>query len=98
MIPIIVASLVRNLVNARLSEQLSAHAMTDALTGRLVRRALHEQVPGFVEHARRAERGVALSMLDLDHFKRINDTHGLVADAVLRTRPRFCLANSAPTR
>lgn len=84
-IPIIIASLVLNLVNARLSEQLSARAMSDELTGLLVRRALHELVPGFVEQAWRSERNVAVLMLDLDHFKRINDTHGhLGGDAVLR--------------
>lgn len=85
MLPIIIASLVLNLVNSRLSEQLSARAMTDELTGLLARRALHELVPDFIEQAWRSQRSVALLMLDLDHFKRINDTHGhLGGDAVLQ--------------
>ena len=84
-LPIIIASLVLNLVNSRLSEQLSARAMTDELTGLLARRALHELVPDFIEQALRSKRSVALLMLDLDHFKHVNDTHGhLGGDAVLR--------------
>ena len=67
--------------NARL-EQL---AHTDALTQLLNRRALTERITAEMERALRYDSSMALLMIDLDHFKRINDTYGhLVGDDVLR--------------
>ncbi|MBV9880353.1 MAG: diguanylate cyclase [Gemmatirosa sp.] len=67
--------------NARL-EQL---ATTDPLTAVLNRRALTERLTREMERALRTDSAVALLMIDIDHFKRVNDTHGhLVGDAVLR--------------
>ncbi len=67
--------------NARL-EQL---AQTDALTQLLNRRALTERITAEMERALRYDSSMALLMIDLDHFKRINDTFGhLVGDDVLR--------------
>jgi two-component system cell cycle response regulator len=66
-------------------ERLEFLAATDALTGCLNRRALLEAVAHEVDRARRYNLVLALLMVDLDHFKRINDTLGhLVGDTVLR--------------
>lgn len=68
----------------RLERQLEQRATTDALTGLSNRRHFFERTE--VELARRARSGVALAvlMLDVDHFKRINDCWGHdVGDRVL---------------
>ncbi len=67
--------------NARL-EQL---AQTDPLTQLLNRRALTERISAEMERALRYDSTLALLMIDLDHFKKVNDNYGhLVGDDVLR--------------
>jgi diguanylate cyclase (GGDEF)-like protein len=57
----------------------------DPLTGLYNRRFLVEQAPRLWRQARRDGTRVAALVLDLDHFKRLNDTHGHAAgDAVLQ--------------
>ena len=57
----------------------------DPLTGCLNRRAILEQLSEEMALAQRENRIIGVSMLDIDHFKRINDSHGHAAgDAVLR--------------
>jgi len=71
----------REEADARLREQAS----TDALTGLLNRHGWDERAPAMFAQAHRYGTSLALIMLDLDHFKRINDTQGHeVGDQVLR--------------
>ena len=61
-------------------------AIRDPLTGFYNRRALTDNGGALVANALRRNKAVALLMLDLDHFKNINDVHGhAVGDALLKT-------------
>lgn len=60
----------------RLIGELRTMAETDALTGLLNRRAFTTKATALLKDKRRAPPCVALVMLDIDYFKRINDTYG----------------------
>jgi GGDEF domain-containing protein/HAMP domain-containing protein len=79
-----VAARTRELEDA--NRELARLATTDALTGLLNRRRMQEILVETVEHHRRKERRLSVVMIDLDYFKRFNDTHGhLKGDELLRT-------------
>ena len=64
------------------AQQLAAR---DPLTGFLNRRSLPEEGAAMFERAKRRRKAMALMMLDLDHFKSVNDMHGhAVGDGLLR--------------
>src|SRR5262249_55281976 len=64
----------------------------DALTGLLTRRTFLERLTSMLSEARRHNWPVTIAMIDLDHFKSINDTHGhLSGDAVLAGFGRLIL-------
>jgi len=66
---------------------------TDALTGLFNRRCLDAELPRFMERAERTSQGLGLVMLDLDHFKEVNDVHGHGAgDDMLRHVSRMITA------
>ncbi len=70
----------------RVLADLYQAAMRDALTGAFTRRYLHERLRAELSYAARHHTPVALLMLDLDHFKRVNDCYGHQAgDMVLRS-------------
>lgn len=84
-IPIIIAALTLNVINARMAARLRSTALTDELTGALSRRALRELAPAAIARERAKGRRIATLMVDIDHFKTVNDRHGhLGGDAVLR--------------
>ena len=66
-------------------EDLREQAITDSLTGLLNRRYLREFLPRELTRARRNHATLAMVMIDLDYFKRVNDVFGHGAgDLVLR--------------
>lgn len=68
----------------RADEETARLATTDPLTGVFNRRTFIELAEQELARARRSTVPLALMMLDLDHFKRVNDTYGhLVGDQVL---------------
>jgi diguanylate cyclase (GGDEF)-like protein len=73
------------LERTKLLEHLRAAVRTDDLTGLLKRSAWEEELEREVSRARREQRSLCVLMLDLDHFKRLNDTRGHSAgDELLR--------------
>ncbi len=69
----------------RLQEQFRAQSRTDPLTGCLNRRGIIERLVAELAFAGRDRRPLGVAVLDLDHFKSVNDTYGHAAgDAVLQ--------------
>ena len=71
---------------AELVGQLAELARVDSLTGVANRRAWDDELARGLERARRTGKPCAVALIDLDHFKRFNDTHGHQrGDALLHT-------------
>ncbi len=71
--------------NARLYETLQRLAVTDPLTKLFRRNHFEEQLEQELGRCRRYGRPLSLMMLDIDYFKRVNDTYGHpVGDTVLQ--------------
>ncbi len=62
--------------NCRLFEEVQNQARTDGMTGLLNYRSFHELLQNELHRSSRYNRPLGLIMLDVDHFKRINDTLG----------------------
>jgi diguanylate cyclase (GGDEF)-like protein len=76
--------------NVGLHETVERQAVTDELTGLFNRRRFDEVIATEVERAKRFGQQLGLVMLDLDDFKRVNDTHGhQQGDVVLREVARI---------
>ncbi len=65
--------------------RMSDLAMVDELTGLKNRRSFFDDIEPVIAGSRRRGKPVAIALLDLDHFKDVNDTHGhQIGDDVLR--------------
>jgi diguanylate cyclase (GGDEF)-like protein/PAS domain S-box-containing protein len=74
------------LANVKLHETLRAQAVRDGLTGLFNRRHMEQALEREILRAARSSRSVGVIMLDLDHMKTFNDSHGHEAgDQLLRT-------------
>ncbi|GAB7193515.1 hypothetical protein NUM3379_42250 [Kineococcus sp. NUM-3379] len=79
---------------AALVTRLRAAADTDGLTGLVNRRAFDEALAGEFAQAAREHTEFSVALVDLDHFKRLNDTHGhLAGDDALRAVGRVLRGN-----
>lgn len=68
----------------RLEAELARNAITDHLTGAFNRKRFDEEIEKALARRRRSGISTALVLLDIDHFKPVNDTHGHdVGDKVL---------------
>lgn len=75
-----------------LHEMLQAQALRDPLTGLYNRRYLGDFFSRELARARRENMPIAVALIDLDHFKRLNDTHGHMAgDDALKAVAKFFL-------
>ena len=79
----------RTLQLQQANAELEHQARSDPLTGLLNRRGFDFQLDFAMALARRSGRPLSVLVIDVDHFKRINDQHGHdMGDAVLRTLAR----------
>ena len=83
---------------SQLSRQLEQEARTDPMTGLSNRRYWTEWLTREFERARRYGHPVSCSLVDLDHFKKVNDAYGHdVGDAVLIELTRLMRRNVRPS-
>jgi diguanylate cyclase (GGDEF)-like protein/PAS domain S-box-containing protein len=79
-----------SVANIRLREALRTQSIKDALTGLYNRRYLEEMLDREIRRAVRASQPLGILMIDIDHFKKFNDTYGHDAgDTVLREAASF---------
>jgi diguanylate cyclase (GGDEF)-like protein len=84
--------MVHQLDESRHQQEIASR--TDALTGVNNRRHFSELLEAEIERCRRYGSTLSVMMLDLDHFKHVNDTHGHAAgDEALRTFARTLLCS-----
>jgi diguanylate cyclase (GGDEF)-like protein/PAS domain S-box-containing protein len=84
-----------SLANLRLRETLHNQSIRDPLTGLFNRRYLEASIARELQRAGRKQRPVGIIMMDVDHFKKFNDTFGHQAgDGLLREMGAFLLKHT----
>jgi len=83
------------ITNLRLQAQLQQQSIRDPLTGLYNRRYLDESLPREEQRTRRTNSSLGIIMLDLDHFKQINDCYGhAMGDEILQQLGRLLLRHT----
>lgn len=90
-----IINLQKQLIDAR--EHMRYQATYDKLTGIFNRAAIFEFLSKELSRAKRAKTSLGVVLLDLDHFKKINDTYGhLAGDEVLKTASQLIQSSIRP--
>ncbi|TDR44999.1 diguanylate cyclase (GGDEF)-like protein [Tahibacter aquaticus] len=84
-----------SLANLRLQDSLRTQSIRDPLTGLFNRRYLEASLPRELQRAERRQSDLSVLMLDIDHFKRFNDTQGHDAGDALLAQVGVVLAQVA---
>lgn len=85
------------LSNIALRDKLRTQALRDPLTGLYNRRYMDDVLQRYANLAERNNRPLSLIMLDLDHFKKLNDEHGhALGDAILTDISTIAMSTIRP--
>ncbi len=80
--------------NAQLFDKVQSMAITDPLTGLSNRRKFYENASLEFDKSRRYDRPLSVIMMDIDHFKKVNDSYGhAVGDQVLQGLAQLVKSN-----
>ncbi len=83
-----------SLANLRLRETLQVQSIRDPLTGLYNRRYMEQALELEIRRASRYQRQVGMMMIDIDHFKELNDRHGHKAgDQLLEAFSKYLIEN-----
>ncbi len=94
LVEVFAAAVKSSLSNLQLRTSLHEQATHDVLTRLFNRRYLDETLPRELHRAQRAKEPLSVAMIDVDHFKKLNDTFGHDAgDVVLETLGRLLRDN-----
>lgn len=75
----------------KLQQQFEEDSVTDPLTGVFNRRWLDAKIDRLLQRSQKIDRNLSVLMLDIDHFKRFNDSYGHQTGDVVLRRTAACL-------
>jgi diguanylate cyclase (GGDEF)-like protein len=98
LLEVLASHLAVSLANARMVRRLEEQATTDPMTGLLNKRSMLDTAQQKLTAARRFGRQLSVLVIDIDHFKKVNDTYGHdVGDVVIKELGQICNRNKRST-